>query len=73
MALKSSPPSPVSFLEASPGTFSGVPALLTPPFGKGFEEASNVIRQASQELDSYSPAVDSDLKDTLVTDYGTLV
>lgn len=73
MALEILPPSSVSFSDASPETFSGLLDILVTPFGKNLKEPSNVIQQASQGLDSYSPAVDSDLKDPLFTGYGTLV
>ncbi|MGJ8695159.1 MAG: arginase family protein [Verrucomicrobiaceae bacterium] len=73
MSLEILPPTSCLFLRAHSETFSGVPALLGIPFGKGTDDSADVTRAASQSLKSYSPASDADLADILFTDYGNLV
>jgi len=68
MALEVTPPTPGPFLGVSSEPFGGVPALLGMADGM-----ADALREASSQLESYSPTLQRDLSDYSVTDYGNLI
>jgi agmatinase len=68
----------VPFLESSPTSTPGAPALLGVPyegtacFRKGTARGPDAIREVSDGLESYSPFHDRDLRDTSFADLGNV-
>lgn len=62
-------PAPTPFVGASQQTYAAVPALLGLP---GITRVPDLIRDAAQRLETYSPEIDADLKEIIFTDYGNL-
>jgi agmatinase len=62
-------PAPTPFVGASQQTYASVPALLGLP---GTARVPDLIREAAQRLETYSPEIDADLEEVIFTDYGNL-